>query len=80
MYIRHMIREGGMCPLSGIVFETSENSKTKDEKNKLNPKDCPHKKSQGTCNLLKLPCERDEDKQFKIAELRKKHIAKESIK
>lgn len=59
MYIRHMIREGGMCPHSGMVFAKSENGETKDGKITLNPKDCPHKKSQGTCNLLKLPCEQN---------------------
>ena len=60
MYIRHMIREGGMCPLSGIVFETSENDKTEDERSTSKSKSCPHKKSKSSCALLSFPCEQND--------------------
>ncbi len=61
MYIRHMIREGGMCPRSGVVIKSEEPEKK--EKTTTLPKRmyCTHRCSRGVCKHTKNLCKQMKD-------------------
>lgn len=61
MYIRHMIREGGMCPRTGVVVKSKEAEKKEETMTTHNKLHCPHRCSRGVCKHTKNLCKRIKD-------------------
>lgn len=60
MYIRHMIREGGMCPRYGSVMK-SNSEQTKESTEVLPKMKCPNMYSRGCCKHIRNLCKRSVD-------------------
>lgn len=60
MYIRHMIREGGMCPYSGFIVKPKECKKAEIATEMPKKLFCSHRCTQAICKHTENPCERIE--------------------
>lgn len=53
MYIRHMIREGGMCPYSGVIVKAKEVEQPETAANSSQKLSCPRRCPQRICKYTK---------------------------